>query len=751
MSISELVSDEGLRSAIESVSRPPNRGDEWIRQLAETLRWVRAADVTARASRDFQWKLWEDNHVAAIGQGNIRVDEALDDATFRRWLAAKSMEALPPSWPERLRFLTTLYEDIKAKFDKLLTRKKVPHLKIFRVMAALYPEAMTTVASAGKLGKLARAMGSGRRLDPVERHIWVRERIDSLIGGPGADPLSLAARITLPWALYAQFVQTPSEVTENETGPGQEPELVPLPAARRRRGLTAIKGMFPAALSALEFVRDGVTRAELLDFLRASSPDSKASSLGVTLNVLQSELGAIRLDGDRYVLTERGEDVLESQDPSHLADWILTRILGADKAIVELRDRGPLAPSELTAAIRSTNPSLTSDFVPQSIVSWLRSMGVIETTPQSKHALTDVGRQWASRITWEPESLRPEPEIEVKVPPVVQPDADAKIALPSLPDILASIQKAGHFSASLVASLHAGLWSHSRRHFAILTGLSGSGKTLLAREYARALTGRASAERFTLPVQPGWYDPGALLGFTNPLRGDAYVRTGFLEFLIAAAGNPQRPYVVVLDEMNLSHPEQYMAPLLSAMETGDTIQLHTEGDFFDGVPGSIAYPSNLVLIGTVNMDETTHGLSDKVLDRAFVLEFWDIDLAEYPRWGTRSINPSQENRAREVLTALMQALSPARLHFGWRVVDDVLDFLSRATAFSTALPFESALDGVIYAKVLPKLRGEDAPRFREALSQCEQALAKFGLERSRAKIAELKNDVESTGSARFWR
>jgi 5-methylcytosine-specific restriction enzyme B len=58
---------------------------------------------------------------------------------------------------------------------------------------------------------------------------------------------------------------------------------------------------------------------------------------------------------------------------------------------------------------------------------------------------------------------------------------------------------------------------------------------------------------------------------------------------------------------------------------------------------------------------------------------------------------------------------------------------------------------VIYAKILPKLRGEDAPRFREALARCEETLATFGLDQSRAKIAELTRDVETTGSARFWR
>ena len=89
----------------------------------------------------------------------------------------------------------------------------------------------------------------------------------------------------------------------------------------------------------------------------------------------------------------------------------------------------------------------------------------------------------------------------------------------------------------------------------------------------------------------------------------------------------------VLDEMNLSHPEQYLAPILSAMEREDgDIPLHGgNGDEY-GVPPSIRYPGNFVLIGTVNMDETTMGISDKVLDRAFTLEFWDIDVDQWPGW-----------------------------------------------------------------------------------------------------------------------
>ena len=575
MSHQNLTTPEELLAAIKSIGGPSNWGEtEWIQALAVTITWVRSADEALRATSEFQWRLWEENHVAAVGQGNIRVDEALDDEGFRRWLAAKSVEALPPPGDARLRLLTSLYNDLKAKVGALVTRKKVPHLKIFRVMAALYPEGMTTVASAGMLQQLARAMGSGRRLEPVERHLWVRERIDAVLGESPVEPVALAERISLAWMLYARFVKPTEDTTEPDIRPDEEARLVPLPAVRRRRGLTAIRGLFPGVLSTLEFVRDGVTRDALLDFLRASSPESKASSLGVTINSLQSELGTIRLDGDRYVLTERGEDVLESQDPNHLADWILTRILGADRAITELNERGPLPPGELVAAVRSMNPGWTSDFAPQALVAWLRSMGVVETTPEYKHALTSVGREWASRVSWKPEPLPSEPDPGTGPTVVLQPPTDVDVALPELQSIIASVQVAGHFPAGLLARLHAGLWSHHRRHFAILTGLSGSGKTLLAREYASAITqGRSDRQRFTLPVQPGWYRSRSPPGIhESAARRLVCSHDAFSSFSIAAAGDPGQPYVAVLDEMNLSHPEQYMAPLLSAMETGDVIQ-----------------------------------------------------------------------------------------------------------------------------------------------------------------------------------
>ena len=324
-------------------------------------------------------------------------------------------------------------------------------------------------------------------------------------------------------------------------------------------------------------------------------------------------------------------------------------------------------------------------------------------------------------------------------------------------DHFEAIRKAGRliFEPEMVESLHLGLWAHERRHFAVLTGLSGTGKTQLAIEYAKALTGapgESNGQACTIAVQPGWHDPTPLLGYVNPLGEDRYVVTEFLRFLIRAAENRLEPHVCILDEMNLSHPEQYLAPILSAMERDDgPIELHGGDEDAYGIPASIPYPGNLVLIGTVNMDETTMGISDKVLDRAFTLEFWDVDVDRWPGWAGSPLHDRDKEAVRTLLGRLMAALSPARLHFGWRVIEEVVRFMEQRQEQHAGMTAAAALDRVIYAKVLPKLRGDDAPRVRHALDACKAALAERSLKRSAAKVEELIGDLEQIGSFRFWR
>lgn len=133
------------------------------------------------------------------------------------------------------------------------------------------------------------------------------------------------------------------------------------------------------------------------------------------------------------------------------------------------------------------------------------------------------------------------------------------------------------------------------------------------------------------------------------------------------------------------------------------------------------------------------------------MEFWHIEVGDFARWGQTSLTPHDEQQVRALLTELMSALRPARLHFGWRVMDDVLDFLERNQSLGGLLSFQEACDAVFYAKVIPKLRGDDSTRFREALERAEGLFKRFNMTRCQAKVGELRHDLELTGSARFWR
>ena len=183
MADTNLTTDAGLRAACAAIGRPEQweggRAD-WIRRLAETITWVRSAKEPERATRDFQERLWEHNHVAAVGQGQIPVDRALADSELRIWLAGRSVRPLPATSDEQVHFLTSFYEDLKEKLGPFLDRK-VLHLNIFRVLAALLPSAMTTITCAGAFVKLTRAMATTRRLDPVERHVWVHRPLGQVL------------------------------------------------------------------------------------------------------------------------------------------------------------------------------------------------------------------------------------------------------------------------------------------------------------------------------------------------------------------------------------------------------------------------------------------------------------------------------------------------------------------------------------------------------------------------------------------
>ena len=400
-----LRTESDLRRACE-YAEAKGGDEEWRGHLLKFIGDVGAASVEERATRSFQDLIWTDSPISAVGMGTVNIDPALDDEGFRRWLAESSVRDLPAGLDARTAALTRFYEEIQVRLK--LFSDRTPHLKIFRVLAAFYPLDFTTLASTTHLQKLFIRMEGSGKVPPVVRHARIRRRLDDALGPFDPEDLeAVVTRLKLPWMLYELTNEAAPDPTVVVIKPGGE-ELAPLPAARRRKGVTAIRGAFSEMLSTLEFIREKPTREELLDYLRAENPEQKDSSRGVTINSLKSEFGVIRHDGTHYSLTERGDVVLESGDPNELSDWLLTRILGVDHVIHALAD-SPKTSAQVTELLQKVNPGWTTSFAPNSIMNWLRSLKVVERDADSLYDLTDSGHEWANLIHWEPERLIDEP------------------------------------------------------------------------------------------------------------------------------------------------------------------------------------------------------------------------------------------------------------------------------------------------------------------------------------------------------
>lgn len=197
--------------------------------------------------------------------------------------------------------------------------------------------------------------------------------------------------------------------------------------------------------------------------------------------------------------------------------------------------------------------------------------------------------------------------------------------------------------------------------FVLLAGISGTGKSRIVRQIAKACWPSGSEENKAhkpsnfemVQVKPNWHDSSELLGYVSRI-GDKpeFIAGDFLKFIAKAWENPGVPYFLCLDEMNLAPVEQYFAEYLSVVEsrklqddgkiikTDPILRKEDEEWYFiltskltskedvrkDFNKNGIRIPQNLIVIGTVNMDETTYSFSRKVLDRAMTIEMNEVDL-----------------------------------------------------------------------------------------------------------------------------
>lgn len=262
--------------------------------------------------------------------------------------------------------------------------------------------------------------------------------------------------------------------------------------------------------------------------------------------------------------------------------------------------------------------------------------------------------------------------------------------------------------------------SMSKLH--ILQGISGTGKTSLAKAFARAVGGGSK----TVSIQAGWRDKDDLIGHYNSFEKKFYERP-CLQGLYEAQTPfySDRPYVILLDEMNLSRPEQYFAEFLSALELDRKDQkLTLMTSAHAGAPNLfiqdqfLKIPENVWFIGTANHDETTFEFADKTYDRAHVMELprheerFDIDRTlapmSYSFGSLEKAFSAAEKKHSEDIAALLEEVTHSdfvetlaqRLGVGWgnRLERQGQRFIS--TMLASGAKKGEALDHLIATKVL---------------------------------------------------
>lgn len=359
--------------------------------------------------------------------------------------------------------------------------------------------------------------------------------------------------------------------------------------------------------------------------------------------------------------------------------------------------------------------------------------------------------------------------------------------------------------------------------FLLLAGISGTGKSRIVRELARACWEKGSEEYMAqkpsnfemIQVKPNWHDSSELFGYISRASGQPeYVPGEFLKFVARAWENIDVPHFLCLDEMNLAPVEQYFAEFLSVIEsrkcnedgviTTDPILEKTDTGWYFNLTTSItttdviryqfnekgiSLPPNLVVVGTVNMDETTFSFSRKVLDRAMSIEMNEVDLyggltERYESIGkidyndligtavegvdVYAANKDVCDLALEYLSAINKKLEGTPFKIAYRTRNEFLLYVVNNLPYNQdeegkELPqgyvIARALDEITSMKILSRIEGDDTKVKERLLTNLmdviETKLAEISGEEhpvnsiSLAKLKEMKEKL-AYGYTSFW-
>lgn len=349
--------------------------------------------------------------------------------------------------------------------------------------------------------------------------------------------------------------------------------------------------------------------------------------------------------------------------------------------------------------------------------------------------------------------------------------------------------------------------------FVILAGLSGSGKSREVRSLAyKFCTDNLKSPDNGKPgnfelikVKPNWHDSSDLLGYESRISGtDKFIITDFVSFIVKAWKNTETPFFLCLDEMNLAPVEQYFAEYLSVIETrrnddagniitdslisNNIFRKYDNDEFWERLEiinnesgnaqkdrfrkDGLCLPPNLIIIGTVNMDETTHSFSRKVLDRAMTIEMNVINLESgleeagkawaYPSKPYESDYVSGNNlnmknvfanlgeNGNKVVNYLINvnsALIDSPFAIAYRIRDEFIIYVNYFLEKGGDL--SNALDNMTLMKILPRIEG-DFEKTNKVLNKLDEMKELESFAGTKSKLNEMKVKLEKYQFTSYW-
>lgn len=334
---------------------------------------------------------------------------------------------------------------------------------------------------------------------------------------------------------------------------------------------------------------------------------------------------------------------------------------------------------------------------------------------------------------------------EIKEDPIEEYEEDLYSENDFLESLFANLKQKGLiFEEKQVVNFHTAL---KTRRLVILSGASGTGKSQLVYNYAQSLglINKDTQQFKMIPVKPNWKDDTDLVGFLDTIN-NIYrpSESGLVDTLLEAKNNRDKLYLICFDEMNLAKVEHYFSQFLSVLELEGTerkISLYSKklvGRVLNGeqYPYEIPIYSNVLFVGTINIDETTQTLSDKVLDRSNYIEFnipdnhinnWIntlnvvsvetvirenknekkiVDYYHFDNWSNNKKEIKLLNEEIEVLNNINRLLIKidSSKGIGFRVLDHINSYMLNLP-MNHSLKREEAFDLQISQKIIPKIRG----------------------------------------------